>query len=416
MSDLLTPAELAAIAEREAKAVPSVVYFVNSPDTGFDEYPTLKEALDAAEETISNYRDEAMDGWNEEVTSIRVGIITHDVEQFDVKHRKDCGEDENWPCPDCDEMCDYRMSSDGDLLALLDIACADRTTLLRHIAALEAREAILQPTGHSEFLSEGCFPEAPLEVQPGPNFKPTRDIDAVLPPAPATDVDALLAEAEHWLHQILGDTTRSIIQRLATALRESRAREVAEPYRHALEQRLVCSNLPLLTGNADADLMRFVFHEQELALSPEAGVIAELKEQRDTALSWTATYTNMDVYRRCLAAAIARAEKAESLCAEYRKKADYCAVCGQTIVDPPCPMAGDEMNPCTWPAKCLTRVMQARKERDAAIARAEQAEAQLALCAENTTAADLAQEVECLKAEKEALREALARVREEAKC
>jgi len=136
-------------------------------------------------------------------------------------------------------------------------------------------------------------------------------------PAPATDVDALLAEAEDWARltrKLTSDVEQGCahVLRLATALRESRAREVAEPYRHALEQRLICSNLPLLTGDADADLMRFVFHEQEIALSPEAGVIAELKEQRDTALSWTATYTNMDVYRRCLAAAIARAEKAEA--------------------------------------------------------------------------------------------------------
>lgn len=53
----------------------------------------------------------------------------------------------------------------------------------------------------------------------------------------------------------------------------------AEPYRHVLEQRLICSNLAGLTGNADADLMRFVFHEQELALSPEVGTIAELRAQ-----------------------------------------------------------------------------------------------------------------------------------------
>lgn len=189
MPDLLTPAELAAIAEREEKATPPVVYFINSPDTGFDEYPTLKEALDAAEETISNYRDEAIDGWNEEVTSIRVGIITHDVEQFDVKHRKDCGEDENWACPNCDEMCDYRMSSDGDLLALLNVARADRAALLRHIAALEARA-----------------------------------------PAPADDMEALLADAERDAASDEADWAfetplAKLLRRLATALRETLARE-----------------------------------------------------------------------------------------------------------------------------------------------------------------------------------------------
>lgn len=105
-------------------------------------------------------------------------------------------------------------------------------------------------------------------------------------PAPATDVDALLAEAED--EAPVAGSFRDLIQRLATALRESRTREQAEPYRRALEQRLICSNLPLLTGNADADLMRFVFHEQEIA-----GYFCGQLEKD-------------------LAAAIARAEKAEA--------------------------------------------------------------------------------------------------------
>lgn len=232
--------------------------------------------------------------------------------------------------------------------AILSIA------LLRHIAALEARE--------------------PADTTP----------DAAL----LADAWHCVANSQRWLDTQA--TEREVLNRLATALRESRAREVAvgthecphaaaikdrierqktlpegtyadqrddtdkdcgyllnktyemrreinslkaqrdasvaraeraEPYRNALEQRMICANLePLLTGNADADLMRFVFHDREIALSPEAGVIAELRE------------------------------------------------------------------------------------------RAEQAEAQLALCAENTAAADLAQEVECLKAEKEALREALGKI------
>jgi hypothetical protein len=40
------------------------------------------------------------------------------------------------------------------------------------------------------------------------------------------------------------------------------------PYRHAIEQRLICANLPGLTGDADADLMRLVFHHEALVLDP----------------------------------------------------------------------------------------------------------------------------------------------------
>lgn len=208
---------------------------------------------------------------------------------------------------------DYSVSGwEENTTQLEDALKAIRT----HIAALEARtpaptlpadmETLLADAGYKAVLA--ALRQEAVDKCAGGFGAPDLDADYQL------SLSLLVRE----VYQILN--IEQHIDALATALRESRAREVAEPYRHALEQRLICSNLPLLTGDADADLMRFVFHEQELALSPEAGVIAELKEQRDTALSWTATYTNMDVYRRCLATAIARAEKAE---AERDRLAQY---------------------------------------------------------------------------------------------
>ena len=130
--------------------------------------------------------------------------------------------------------------------------------------------------------------------------------------------DALIAEARERLqHPRRNDTCEHInfIGRLADAL-------TTEPYRHALEQRLIGSNLPGLTGDADADLMRFVLHEQEIAgyfcgqlekdltaeraarVAAEKASIGCLSERDLWCREARAAYDRRD-------AAIARAERAE---------------------------------------------------------------------------------------------------------
>jgi hypothetical protein len=94
----------------------------------------------------------------------------------------------------------------------------------------------------------------------------------------------LLTEAQSELPSVINEKLKQ--QRDAALARA----EKAEPYRHALEQRMICSNMdPLLTGDADADLMRYVFHEQQIALSPEVGVIAELRDRAEKAEAALAT-------------------------------------------------------------------------------------------------------------------------------
>ena len=109
-----------------------------------------------------------------------------------------------------------------------------------------------------------------------------------------------------------------------------------EPYRHALEQRLIGSNLPGLTGDADADLMRFVLHEQEIAgyfcgqlekdltaeraarVAAEKASIGCLSERDLWCREARAAYDRRD-------AAIARAERAE------RKRDEAQIACGQAM-------------------------------------------------------------------------------------
>lgn len=132
------------------------------------------------------------------------------------------------------------------------------------------------------------------------------------------------------------------------------------------------------------------------ALRERGQQLAEVTRERDEALSWTQTYTNMTVYRSCIATALARAEQAEA----YRHALEQRMICAN--MDPL--LTGDA------DADLMRFVFHDRQialSPEAGIIaelrdRAEQAEAQLALCAENTAAADLGQQVECLKAEREA--------------
>jgi hypothetical protein len=53
----------------------SYKYFCYDPDTGFDTYKTAEEAMQAADDAISYYRDNADEGWNEEVSGVCWGEL-----------------------------------------------------------------------------------------------------------------------------------------------------------------------------------------------------------------------------------------------------------------------------------------------------------------------------------------------------
>ena len=150
------------------------------------------------------------------------------------------------------------------------------------------------------------------------------------PAPPPTAQDALIAEA-------LSERTEKMISHLrfqkeknpnsvtweGECVLELADALTTEPYRHALEQRLIGSNLPGLTGDADADLMRFVLHEQEIAgyfcgqlekdltaeraarVAAEKASIGCLSERDLWCREARAAYDRRD-------AAIARAERAEA--------------------------------------------------------------------------------------------------------
>lgn len=66
-------------------------YFCYDPDTGFDTYETPEQAKEAAEVAIDYYRDNADEGWNEEVCGVCWGEIkqhTVCIMELDVEQAK----------------------------------------------------------------------------------------------------------------------------------------------------------------------------------------------------------------------------------------------------------------------------------------------------------------------------------------
>lgn len=87
-------------------------FFVMCPEEGFQLCETLDEALDAADERIKYY---LTDCWNEDVTGVCVGRITHKAKMCDqVFPDGEIDEDgideagDYWE-PDCECKCNYKM-------------------------------------------------------------------------------------------------------------------------------------------------------------------------------------------------------------------------------------------------------------------------------------------------------------------
>lgn len=82
-------------------------YFSYGDDIGgFEEHVTAADARAAAEESLSYFRDDAADGWNDGVRNICWGVILGGVEE--TESRPSTPDD---PChPDCHEFVDYALT------------------------------------------------------------------------------------------------------------------------------------------------------------------------------------------------------------------------------------------------------------------------------------------------------------------
>ncbi|HGU6862967.1 TPA: hypothetical protein ACNAC2_005603, partial [Klebsiella quasipneumoniae] len=80
-------------------------YFSYGSEHNFEWHKTAKEAVEAAEAAIDDYRGDACDGWSEEVDSICWGIIMQSSTNVGERPRN---EDDRCD-PAIDTVCDYAL-------------------------------------------------------------------------------------------------------------------------------------------------------------------------------------------------------------------------------------------------------------------------------------------------------------------
>lgn len=77
--------KLDSMAAENAALKSGAKYFMYGPDCGFEHYNSQDEALKAANEMIGDYRENAADGWCDEVDQVCFGIVLSYSLQHDVK-------------------------------------------------------------------------------------------------------------------------------------------------------------------------------------------------------------------------------------------------------------------------------------------------------------------------------------------
>lgn len=60
-----------------------VTYFAYSPEYGFDYFKDKQSAIDTAQEEIDAYREDADDGWSEDVQRVSWGVVIQQAQGFD---------------------------------------------------------------------------------------------------------------------------------------------------------------------------------------------------------------------------------------------------------------------------------------------------------------------------------------------
>lgn len=78
-------AERDQLAAENAALKAGVTYFAYSPEYGFDYFKDKQSAIDTAQEEIDAYRDDADDGWSEDVQRVSWGVVIQQAQGFDAQ-------------------------------------------------------------------------------------------------------------------------------------------------------------------------------------------------------------------------------------------------------------------------------------------------------------------------------------------
>jgi hypothetical protein len=72
------------LAAENAMQKAGVTYFAFAPEYGFDYFTNKQDAIDTAQAEIDAYRDDAFDGWDEDVRRVSWGIVIQQADGFDA--------------------------------------------------------------------------------------------------------------------------------------------------------------------------------------------------------------------------------------------------------------------------------------------------------------------------------------------
>nr|WP_270480069.1 hypothetical protein [Klebsiella pneumoniae] len=80
-----------------------VTYFAYSPEYGFDYFKDKQSAIDTAQAEIDAYREDADDGWSEDVQRVSWGIVIQQAQGFDAQGLHNSDSQHTY------QTCNYRL-------------------------------------------------------------------------------------------------------------------------------------------------------------------------------------------------------------------------------------------------------------------------------------------------------------------
>ncbi|WP_312974062.1 hypothetical protein [Atlantibacter sp.] len=93
----------AALAGENVALKAGVTYFAYSPEYGFDYFKDKQSAIDTAQAEIDAYREDADDGWSEDVQRVSWGIVIQQAQGFDAQGLHTSDSQHTY------QTCDYKL-------------------------------------------------------------------------------------------------------------------------------------------------------------------------------------------------------------------------------------------------------------------------------------------------------------------
>jgi len=84
-------------------------FFSYCPDAGFETHDTVEEAKKAADDSIDYFRDNAVDGWSEEVDQVCWGEVKEQSTVGNQRSKEDAAKEGIVVSSACDYVCDYAL-------------------------------------------------------------------------------------------------------------------------------------------------------------------------------------------------------------------------------------------------------------------------------------------------------------------